>query len=154
MHCYKKLINFHFFPYFVEPRELSQYSGSLRAGRSGDRIPMGARFSTPLQTGSEFHPASYTMGTGSFPGLKQPGRGVDHPPQSSAKVKERVELYLYSPSRPSWPVLGWNFLYFSLLCNFLVCFLWEDNITVWVWIIWYIICLNIYLIAFCETLVL
>jgi hypothetical protein len=23
-----------------------------------------------------------------------------------AKVKERVELYLYSPSGPSWPVLG------------------------------------------------
>jgi hypothetical protein len=35
-----------------------------------------------------------------------PGRGVDHPPPSSAEVKERVELYLYSPSGPSWPVLG------------------------------------------------
>jgi hypothetical protein len=23
-------------------------------------------------------------------------------------VKERVELYLYSPSGPSWPVLGWT----------------------------------------------
>jgi len=39
----------------------------------------------------------------SFPGLKQPGRGIDHPPPSSAKVKERVELYLYSPSGPSRP---------------------------------------------------
>ena len=46
------------------------------------------------------------MGTGSFPGVKRPGRGVDHPPTSSAEVKERVELYLYSPSVPSWPVLG------------------------------------------------
>ena len=27
---------------------------------------------------------------------KRPGRGVDHPPPSSAEVKERVELYLYS----------------------------------------------------------
>jgi hypothetical protein len=35
------------------------------------------------------------MGTGLFPGVKQPGRGVDHPPPSSAKVKERVQLYLY-----------------------------------------------------------
>ena len=26
------------------------------------------------------HPASYTMGTGSFPGVKRPGRGVDHTP--------------------------------------------------------------------------
>jgi len=46
------------------------------------------------------------MGVGSFPGLKRPGRGVDHPPPSSAEVKERVELYLYSPSGPSWPVIG------------------------------------------------
>jgi len=28
------------------------------------------------------------------------------PTPSSAEVKERVELYLYSPSGPSWPVLG------------------------------------------------
>jgi hypothetical protein len=41
-----------------------------------------------------------------FPGVKRPGRGVDHPPSSSARVKERVELYFYSPSGPSWPVLG------------------------------------------------
>jgi hypothetical protein len=41
-----------------------------------------------------------------FPGVKRPGRGVDHPPSSSASVKERVELYFYSTSGPSWPVLG------------------------------------------------
>ena len=29
------------------------------------------------------------------------------PTPSSAEVKERVELYLYSPSGLSWPVLGW-----------------------------------------------
>jgi hypothetical protein len=51
------------------------------------------------------NPASYRMGTGSFPGVKRPGRGVDHPPQSSAEVKERVELNLYSPYGPAWPVL-------------------------------------------------
>jgi hypothetical protein len=39
-------------------------------------------------------------------GVKRPGCGIDHPPPSSAKVNERVELYLYSPSGPSWPVLG------------------------------------------------
>jgi len=33
----------------------------------------------------------------------------------SAEVKERIELYLYSPSGPSWPLLGWNLLYFTLL---------------------------------------
>jgi len=64
------------------------------------------RFFAPIQTGSGAHAASYTMGTGSFLGVKGPGHGVDHPPSSSTKVKERVELYLYSPSGPSWPVLG------------------------------------------------
>jgi hypothetical protein len=37
------------------------------------------------------------MGTGSLPGVKRPGRGVDHPPASSAEVKERVKVYIYSP---------------------------------------------------------
>jgi hypothetical protein len=41
-----------------------------------------------------------------FPGGKTPGRGVDHPPPYRAEVKERIAVYLYSPSRPSWPVLG------------------------------------------------
>ena len=61
-----------------------------------------------FQTDPGTNPASYTVGTGSFPGAKRPGRGVDHPLSSSAEVKERVELYLYSPSEPSWPVLGWT----------------------------------------------
>jgi hypothetical protein len=42
----------------------------------------------------------------SFPGVKRPRRGVDHQPSSSARVKERVQLCLYSPSGPSWPILG------------------------------------------------
>jgi hypothetical protein len=62
--------------------------------------------SAPVQTGPGAHPDSCTMGTRSFPGVKRPGRDVDHPPQSSAEIKERVELYFYSPSGPSSPVLG------------------------------------------------
>jgi hypothetical protein len=46
-----------------------------RAGRSVDRIPVGARFSAPVQTGPGANPASCTMGTGSFTGVKS-GRGV------------------------------------------------------------------------------
>jgi hypothetical protein len=40
-----------------------------------DRIPVGARFSAPVQSGPWAHSASYTMGSGSFPGEKS-GRGV------------------------------------------------------------------------------
>ena len=36
----------------------------------------------------------------SFLGVKRPGRGVGHPPTSSVEVKERVVLYLYTPSPP------------------------------------------------------
>ena len=61
----------------------------------------GARFFAPVQTGPGTHQASYTMGNGFFPGVKRPGRGVDHPPSSSVEVKEQVELYLYSTSGPS-----------------------------------------------------
>ena len=73
-----------------------------------DQILVGARSPAPIQTGPGAHPASYSMGTGSFPGVKRPGRGIDHPPQSRAELKERVELYLYSLSGRSWSVLGWT----------------------------------------------
>ena len=43
---------------------------------------------------------------GLSPGVKRPGRGVYHPLLSRAEVNKRVELYLYSPSGLSWPVLG------------------------------------------------
>ena len=54
------------------------------------------------------------MGTGSFSGVKRPGRGVDHPSPFSAEVKERVALYLYTSSGPSWPVLGWILSYLTV----------------------------------------
>jgi len=47
----------------------------LRTGLSGDRIPVGGRFSATNQTGPGVHPAHCTMGTGSFLGVKS-GRGV------------------------------------------------------------------------------
>jgi hypothetical protein len=41
-----------------------------------------------------------------FPKEKRPGRGVDYRPPSSTEVKERGQLYFYSPFGPSWPDLG------------------------------------------------
>jgi len=41
-----------------------------------------------------------TMSTRSLP-----PRG-NHPPPSSAEVNKRVQMYLYSPSGFSWPVVG------------------------------------------------
>ena len=49
-----------------------EYSNSLRAGRSGGRIAVGAKFSGPVQTGLGAHPVSCKMVTGSFPGVKRP----------------------------------------------------------------------------------
>ena len=69
--------------------------------------PGGGRdFPRPSRPGPGAHSASCTMGTGSFPGAERPGRGVDHPPPSKRRGHERVELYLYSPSGPSWSVIG------------------------------------------------
>ena len=39
-------------------------------------------------------------GTGSFSGIKRTGRDCDHPPPCNVEIKERVELYLYSPLGP------------------------------------------------------
>ena len=106
---------FHWTKFFWKPSRtfgpglLSRYKASLRAWWSGDRIPVGVRFSAPVQTGPGAHPgSSYTMDTGYFPGVKRSGRGIDHPPWSSAEVKERVQSYIYFTPGPSWPVLGWT----------------------------------------------
>jgi hypothetical protein len=77
---------------------------STHNGLDGLGIESGvrARFSAPVQTGPGAPRASYTMGTGSFPGVKRPGRGADHPHPSTAEVKELVELYIYHPHSPPW----------------------------------------------------
>jgi len=50
--------------------------------------------------------------------VKQSGCGADHPPISSAEVKERVELYFYSPSGPLWLVIV-TFIFCIYIFNFI-----------------------------------
>jgi hypothetical protein len=91
------------FPTSVSMGQDSSDGIATRYGLEGPGIETRctARFSAPVQTGPEAHPPSYTVGTGSFPGVKRSGSGVDHLPSSSAEVKERAELYLYSTYGPS-----------------------------------------------------
>ena len=65
---------------------LSRYSDWLWDGRSGDRILVEARFSAPVQNGPGDHPSFCTMGTGSFPRVKRPGRDADPSPVTIAVV--------------------------------------------------------------------
>jgi hypothetical protein len=70
--------------------------------------PGGARFSAPIQTGSWAHPASCTMGTGSFPGVKAAGTWcrLHPPPPSSAEVKKELSYTSIHPMGPPGPVTG------------------------------------------------
>ena len=85
----------------VRPRNMSQPNIQLVAGvaQSAQRLATGgtvrgsnpggkSRFSASVQTGPGAHPASCTMGTESFPGVKRPGRGVDHPPHLALRLKK------------------------------------------------------------------
>jgi hypothetical protein len=53
-------------------------------------------FPAPIQTNAGAHPASYTVGTWTFAGLKQQGCGVPPPTKYSAKVKESSAISLLS----------------------------------------------------------
>jgi hypothetical protein len=83
---------------------LSTYKWRLATGwtteRSGFESRKGQEFSLlhVVQTGSGFHPTSYTMGPGgSFSGVKRPGREADHSPPTSAEVKK---MWIYTSTTP------------------------------------------------------
>jgi hypothetical protein len=58
--------------------------------------PCGEKFSAHVQTSPGAQASSYKMGTTLFPGVKQPWYLLPTP--YCIKVKERIELYLYSNS--------------------------------------------------------
>ena len=72
---------------------------AIRYGLDGPGIESrwGARFSAPIQADARAHPASYTTGTGSFPGVNRPRRSVDHPPHLAPRLKKE---YSYTSNPP------------------------------------------------------
>jgi hypothetical protein len=93
---------------------LSFYSDWLRAGRSGDRIPV-ERDVPPIQTGPGAHPTSCTMGTDSFLGVKY-SRGVlltTHPLLVLWSWKSRA-IPLPTLWATTEPVTGTLYLYVCL----------------------------------------
>ena len=80
---------------FVSTFSYTAFAAGYGVDGPGIESWWGGRFSTPIENGRGAYPAFCTMGTGFFfPGAKRPTRGVNHPPPSSAEVKERVNLYL------------------------------------------------------------
>jgi hypothetical protein len=85
-------------PTWLWAGQRSWYSDCVRAGRSGDRIPVGARFSAPVPDRPWGLPSLLYNGYRVFPGGKvRAGRDADPSPPSSTEVKNRVELYIFSP---------------------------------------------------------
>jgi len=58
---------------------------------------VGARISALVQSGSGAHSAYSTMGNGSFLGVNQPRRSVDHPPLLVPRLKKE---YSYTSTPP------------------------------------------------------
>jgi len=68
-----------------------------------------AGFSALVHTGPVVHPAYCTVGRGSFPGVKRPGRGVHHALPSSAEVNEITSVHVL----PLWVFLASSRVTFS-----------------------------------------
>ena len=76
-------------------------SDPLWAGRSGDRIPVGARFSAPVHNGPGAHPGPIQWVQGPSPGIKRPGCGVNHPPHLAPRLKKE---WSYTATLPLGPL--------------------------------------------------
>ena len=82
----------------------SQYSNLLLTGWSRHCILLREKISAPVQTS----PGAHLLHNGYqvIPEGTVARQGINDPPQSTAKVKERVQLYLYCHSLPSYHVVG------------------------------------------------
>jgi len=89
---------------YCGPEWLSCIAAHYWLDCTGIESQWGVRFTAPAQTGPRVHPAYLYNGYWVFPEGKaaRVWRCVGHSPPSSAEVKERIELYIYSPSEPLW----------------------------------------------------
>ena len=78
-------------------------------------------FSAPVQTGPRAHPASCTMGTGSLPGVKRPGRGADPQPHLQCRVFKKGRAIPLPTLRAMLAYKGRTFTFtvHRFLCNVL-----------------------------------
>jgi hypothetical protein len=76
-------------PVYVVGRD-SSVGIATRYGLDGPGIEYRCegRFSAPVQTDPGTNPASYKAGTGAFPGVKRPRRGVDQQPHLLPRLKK------------------------------------------------------------------
>jgi hypothetical protein len=72
----------------------------------------------PTQPSIQWVPGAVSLG------VKRPGREADLSPPSNTEVKECVELYLHSPTRPHGVALSWSpettFIVFLTALNYMV----------------------------------
>jgi hypothetical protein len=97
----KNIFLFSLSQFYVGQDNVVGIATRYRLESPGIKFQWGQEF--PHQTGPALEPTQPPIQW--VPGLlvvKWPGCGIDHPLPSSTKVKERVEVYLYSPSRLSW----------------------------------------------------
>ena len=71
----------------IRMRSINCYSDLLRAGRSGDRIPVRVIVSAPVQIGPGTHSALSTMSTG-FVSRSYSGRSMATHPHLSSRLKK------------------------------------------------------------------
>jgi hypothetical protein len=67
-------------------------------------------------TDQPWDPSNSTVGTGSFLGVKQLGRNADHPPPSSARLANGLELYFRLFSKPAETCQRWPLPWLSYKC--------------------------------------
>ena len=107
----------------------------LQAGRSGAWTPVGVEFFRTRPDRPRGPPILLYIGYfGSFPWVRRPGRGVNHPPPSNAELKEEVEMCLYSRLCLYGMLLDGLYLYRSEKVRFLlghVCVTSSRRISKW-----------------------